>query len=202
MEKRYMETIGLYNKWKAVKAKEKLEEEQKVKEKWQVKHNGKRKVSEPAVSTVGEGKKRKCPTKSVSVMAESGEEGVPGPSKKAKMEIIGPMENKEELQGNTRAGHVPIAKTKKAAYSFNKDMSLSIAVGSKEISEAIQKLMDTVDTLANKVDQLTSKVVFLWSYIGGFIDDFNMKDIESPEDLLLVSNVEEWNALHLELEVG
>ncbi|SJL05230.1 uncharacterized protein ARMOST_08596 [Armillaria ostoyae] len=191
---------------------------QKLKEK----HNGKWKALEPTVSTAGEGKKRKWPTKSMSMMEESGEDGIPGSSKKTKVEVTGPAENKEELQGNkycvqchqdgarcfahpgsakTGQGQTcSHCKTKKAACSFNKGNSVSITVGSKEVSDAIQKLMSTVNALVNKVDQLANKIAFLQSHIGDFINNFDMEDIQSPKDLLSVSNVEEWNMLHLELE--
>ncbi|PBK72217.1 hypothetical protein ARMSODRAFT_1016196 [Armillaria solidipes] len=38
----------------------------------------------------------------MSVVVESRDEGVPGPSKKAKVEAMGPVENKEVLQENSK----------------------------------------------------------------------------------------------------
>ncbi|SJL08337.1 uncharacterized protein ARMOST_11700 [Armillaria ostoyae] len=80
---------------------EKLEaSKEKALQKLKEKHDGKHKVSEPTVSTAGGGKKQKCSTKSMSMMVESGEDDVPGPSKKSKVKVMGPVENEEELERN------------------------------------------------------------------------------------------------------
>ncbi|PBK73765.1 hypothetical protein ARMSODRAFT_972142 [Armillaria solidipes] len=77
---------------------EKLEaSKEKALQKLKEKHNRKQKVLEPTVSTVGEGKKRKQPMKSTSVVEESREDGVLRPSKKAEVEVTGPAENVKEL---------------------------------------------------------------------------------------------------------
>ncbi|SJL16827.1 uncharacterized protein ARMOST_20356 [Armillaria ostoyae] len=198
---------------------------EKALQKLREKCDRKQKASESAVSTVGGGgggKKQKCPMESSSVVAESKEEGVPGPSKKMKVEVTGPAENEKELEGNkyciwcrqdrakcfthpgsmkTSQGHTcSCCKTKKAACSFNKGNSVSITVSSEEVSDALQKLMSTVNALVNKVDQLTGEVIFLQSCVRDFIDNFDTEDIQSPEDMLSVSNVEEWNVSCLKLE--
>ncbi len=90
-------------------------------------------------------------------------------------------------------------KTKKAMYSFNKSTSSSITVGSEEISEALQKLTGIVNVLVNKVDKLTGEVALLWGCVRDFIDDYKTEDVESPEDILLASDVEEWDASCIKL---
>ncbi|PBK71391.1 hypothetical protein ARMSODRAFT_1017292 [Armillaria solidipes] len=134
------------------------------------------------------------------IVVESKEEDILGPSKKTKVESMGPTENEEELKGNRWSEMLCSSWTKKAACSFNKGNSASITISSEEVSEAIQKLMSTVDALINKVDQLTGEVTFLWSCVRDFIDNFDTEDIQSPEDILSVSNVDEWNMSQLELE--
>ncbi|SJL03615.1 uncharacterized protein ARMOST_06972 [Armillaria ostoyae] len=98
---------------------------------------------------------------SSSMVAESEEEGVPGPSKKMKVEIMGPTENEEELEENkhciqccqdgakcfTRPGSMKTSqshtcshcKTKKAACSFNKDNSASITLGGCQLEWQVWK---------------------------------------------------------------
>lgn len=83
--------------------------------------------------------------------------------------------------------------------SFNKGTSASIAVGSKEILEVLQKLMSTVKILAAKVENLMGEVAFLWGCVGDFVDDYKTESIESPEDILSGSNVEEWDASCIKL---
>ncbi|SJL07241.1 uncharacterized protein ARMOST_10584 [Armillaria ostoyae] len=72
----------------------------KLKEIW----DRKQKVMAPAVSTVEKNKKRKRATKSASVVESEAEE-VPGPSKRVKMEVSGPVEGEEELSGSKRCMH-------------------------------------------------------------------------------------------------
>ncbi|PBK60427.1 hypothetical protein ARMSODRAFT_1026471 [Armillaria solidipes] len=136
-------------------------------------------------ATVHMGPKRKQTTKSASVVKDSDKKGRPGPSKKVKVEISGPMEGEEEFSGNKKCMHChqdgaqyfacPASKksncgwtcsqckTKKAACSFNKGNLSALAIGPKEVSELLQKLTDMVGTLANKVDVLTGQFIDLWS---------------------------------------
>ncbi|KAK0447961.1 hypothetical protein EV421DRAFT_1900618 [Armillaria borealis] len=102
--------------------------------------DGKRRVTAPI------GPKRKWAPKSTSVVEESDGESRPGPSKRVKMEILGPTEGEEEMIGNKRSSEKSIyghtcshCKTKKAACSFNKGTLSTLAVGSEEISELLEK---------------------------------------------------------------
>lgn len=65
-------------------------------------HDGKQQVMKSMVSTADGNKKWKWLTKSVSVVEESREEGGAGPSKKAKVESMGPTENEEELEDSSK----------------------------------------------------------------------------------------------------
>ncbi|KAK0449947.1 hypothetical protein EV421DRAFT_1732176 [Armillaria borealis] len=158
------------------------------------------KATVPAVTTVEKNKKRKQVAKSASVM-ESEVEEIPGPSKRVKMEVSGPMEGEEELKSNKRCIHChqdgahcfahlaskksnhrrtcSCCKTKKATCSFNKGNSSMLTVGSEEVSELLEKLVHMVEVLSNKVDVLTGQVISL----GGHVDDLascvELKDLGS-----------------------
>ncbi|PBK73733.1 hypothetical protein ARMSODRAFT_1015263 [Armillaria solidipes] len=183
------------------------------------KQDGKQKVMAPAVSTMEKNKKRKWATKSMSVVESKAEE-VPGPSKRVKAEVSGPTEGEEELSGNKRCMHChqdsahcfaclaseksncgrtcSRCKTKKATCSFNKGTLSALAVGSKEVSELLQKLVHTVETLSNKVGVLTGQVVSLRGHMDDLVDDFHLEAINSLEEL--ISDMEEWQASCMELK--
>ncbi len=89
-------------------------------------------------------------------------------------------------------------KTKKAACSFNKGNLSALAVGSEEVSELLAKLVNMVETLTNKVDILTGQVVDLRSHVDNLVDDFQLEEIDSPEEL--ISDMEEWQVSCVELK--
>ncbi len=89
-------------------------------------------------------------------------------------------------------------KTKKAACSFNKGNSSTLAVGSEEVSEFLAKLVNMVEILMNKVDVLTGQVIDLQGHVDDLVDDFQSEDIDSPEEL--ISDMEEWQASCMELK--
>ncbi|PBK67352.1 hypothetical protein ARMSODRAFT_1020832 [Armillaria solidipes] len=187
----------------------------KLKEIW----DGKRKAMAPTVSTTEKDKKRKRVTQSMSVV-ESEVEEIPGPSKRVKTEISGPVEGEKELKGNKRCMHChqdgaycfthPASeksncrrtcsqcKTKKAACSFNKGTSSALTVGSEEVSELLEKLANMVETLSNKVDILTGQVISLGGRVDDLVDDFRSEDIDSSEEL--ISDMEEWQVSCVELK--
>ncbi|SJL06598.1 uncharacterized protein ARMOST_09940 [Armillaria ostoyae] len=191
----------------------------KALQKLREKQDGKWKAMAPAVSTAEKNKKRKQATKSTSIVESEAEE-VPGPSKRVKMEVSGPVEDEEELKGNKRCMHCrqdsahcfarPASeksnrrrtcsrcKTKKAACSFNKGTLSALTIGSEEVAELLQKLAHTVKTLSNKVDILTGQVVSLRGRVDDLVDDFCSEAIDSPEEL--ISDMEEWQALCMELK--
>ncbi|SJL12780.1 uncharacterized protein ARMOST_16211 [Armillaria ostoyae] len=183
----------------------------KALQKLREKRDGKRKATAPAVSTMEKNKKRKWATKSTSIVESKAEE-VPGPSKRVKTEVSGPVEGEEELKGNNSAHCFvcPVSeksnrgrtcsrcKAKKAACSFNKGTLSALAVGSEEVVELLQKLAHTVETLSNKVDILTGQVVSLGGHVDNLVDDFRLEAIDSPEEL--ISNMEEWQVLCTELK--
>ncbi len=49
--------------------------------------------------------------------------------------------------------------------------------------------------LAGKVDNLTGEVASLWSHIGDLCNNYCTKDLESPSDFLLDSELEGWKCL-------
>ncbi len=63
-------------------------------------HNGKQRVTAPAVTTVETNKRKQAP-KSSSVV-ESREEGTSGPSKWVKLEVMGPAQGEEEFMRNSK----------------------------------------------------------------------------------------------------
>ncbi|KAK0439307.1 hypothetical protein EV421DRAFT_1905969 [Armillaria borealis] len=147
-------------------------------------------------ATAPVGPKRKWAPKSASVVEESDGESRPGPSKRVKTEVSGPMEGEEELIGNKRSSEKSICghtcsrcKTKKAACSFNKGTSSALTVSSEEISELLEKLVHMVETLSNKVDILMGQVVSLGGHVDNLVDNFQSKEINSPEEL--ISDMEE-----------
>lgn len=89
-------------------------------------------------------------------------------------------------------------KTKKATCPFNKGNSSALAIGSEEISELLEKLVNTVETLSNKMDILTGQVVALGGHMDDLVDDFQSEEIDSPEEL--ISDMEEWQASCMELK--
>ncbi len=58
-------------------------------------YDGKQRMMESVVPTVEKSKRKQ--TIKFSRVVESGEEGAPGPNKRIKLEMIGPMEGKEEF---------------------------------------------------------------------------------------------------------
>ncbi len=66
--------------------------------KLKVVHDGKQRATGPAVSTA---EKRKRMPK-LSSIVESSEEGTSGPSKRVKLEVMGPMEGEEEFTENSK----------------------------------------------------------------------------------------------------
>ncbi|PBK75366.1 hypothetical protein ARMSODRAFT_1012815 [Armillaria solidipes] len=64
--------------------------------------------------------------------------------------------------------------------------------------ELLQKLAHTVETLSNKVDVLIGQVISLGGRVDNLVDDFQSEEIDSPEEL--ISNMEEWQVLCMELK--
>ncbi|SJL00111.1 uncharacterized protein ARMOST_03423 [Armillaria ostoyae] len=176
--------------------------------------DGKQKATAPA------GPKRKCATKSASVVEESDGESRPGPRKRVKVEVLGPVEGEEEFNGSKRCMccHQDVAhcfvcpaskklirgwtylrcKAKKAACSLNKGTASALTISSEDVSELLQKLAHMVETLSNKVDILTGQVVSLGGHVDNLVDDFHSEAINSLEKL--ISNMEEWQASCMELK--
>ncbi len=73
-----------------------------------------------------------------------------------------------------------------------------LAVSSEEVSELLAKLVNTVEILMNKVDILTGQVVDLQSRMDDLVDDFQLEEIDSLEEL--ISDMEEWQASCVELK--
>ncbi len=94
--------------------------------------------------------------------------------------------------GRTRS----CCKIKKAACSFNKGVFSSGTVGSKEVSEALEKLTNTVSLLVDKVDRLMGEVVILQGHVGDMCHNYNSgtEDPDSPEELMSEAGLEGWQA--------
>ncbi|PBK75408.1 hypothetical protein ARMSODRAFT_970070 [Armillaria solidipes] len=186
-EEKYVEAIrnAVEKKKNDLKKKEKenkkLRKEQKKAEKAVESGKGKTAVKVTEMALVNEKKKTNADTERERsegsketlkkfMVEESNGEGRPGLSKRVKAEVSGPTENEEEFEGNRN--------------------SSAFTVSSKEVSELLQKLADTVGTLANKIDILTGQVIDLWSCMDDLVDNFQLEDINSPEEF--ISDIEEW----------
>lgn len=77
-----------------------------------------------------------------------------------------------------------------------------VVIGSDEISEALQKLANTISTLVDKIDYLTGEVVILWGCMGDICHNYNsrVKDPDLPGELMLEASLEGWQASCTELE--
>ncbi|PBK70295.1 hypothetical protein ARMSODRAFT_974267 [Armillaria solidipes] len=125
--------------------------------------------------------KRKCATKSTSVVEKSDGESRPSPSKRVKAVVSGPVESEEEFNSNISAG----------------DVCVAIKMG-LIVLHAQPPKNPTMDTLANKVDVLMGQVVDLQSCMDNLADDFQLEEVDSPEEL--ISNMEEWQVSCAELK--
>ncbi|KAK0421504.1 hypothetical protein EV421DRAFT_1917343, partial [Armillaria borealis] len=160
-------------------------------------HDGKQRATAPM------GPKRKRAPKSTSVVEESDGESRPGPSKRVKTEVSGPVEGEEELIGNKRCMrcHQDLAHCfacPASEKSIRRRTLSALTVGSEEILELLEKLAHMVETLSNKVDILTGQVVSLGGCIDDLVDNFQSEEIDSPEEL--ISDMEEWQASCMELK--
>ncbi|PBK72209.1 hypothetical protein ARMSODRAFT_1016181 [Armillaria solidipes] len=137
------------------------------------------------------GPKRKWATKFSSVVEDSDKEGMPGPSKKVKVEVSGPTEGKEEFSGNSKEMYALPSRWGPlfCMTGLQKGNSSALTISSEKVLEVLQKLVYTVKTLANKMTVLTGQVVDLWSCVNDLVVDFRSEEINSPEEL--ISDMEE-----------